>query len=330
VAIAGSPAPAALKCTHPANALGARALTSTAVQLLNTTLTTDIGNGSVNVMTQFLGLGDLTGVGATGFSIGALDGTGDPTKGAPMNNPIDWWFLADPSTVSMGLPTGLFMNAAIANRVLTAGPSHITLTLNLAGSVAPLDLLDATMGGTIDGTPAPNVPAPPPAALAAGLTVFQTITANGFGQGICGDITVASLAKIPVPSVLAQGGGATACAACPASSTYTACTGTDQVGVDCNSLLDVLVGGCGLIPLHGACLAPVINPTQPDVAAGSSVQNLSLGGSINTVTPSPSGDMDAYSAYLTFTANRAHFTGETCSTTSQCQTGKTCTNGACI
>jgi hypothetical protein len=39
--------------------------------------------------------------------------------------------------------------------------------------------------------------------------------------------------------------------------------------------------------------------------------------------------MDAYSAYFTFTANRAHFTGETCAVTTDCQSGKTCNGGVC-
>ena len=39
-------------------------------------------------------------------------------------------------------------------------------------------------------------------------------------------------------------------------------------------------------------------------------------------------DADAYSSYWTFAANRAHFTGQTCLATSNCQIGKTCTAGS--
>ncbi len=322
VSIAGTVAPAALGCTHTANALGSKALTGTALGELNPTLTADIKAGTVNVVTQLIGLTDLTGVTDTGFSIGVLDAIPDPAKGAwpAAGNPIDWWFLADPSTVSMGLPTGLFMNATIANRNLTAGPSNVTLTLNLGGSLAPLTMLNAHMAGTVNGTPAPDVPAPPPAALAAGLTVFQTITANGAGQGLCGDITVASLAQITVPAALATG-STTAC-----SQGYTACVAPmtpTSAGSTCNSLLDVLVNGCNIF---GFIVA--VNATQPDVPAGATVQKLVIGANLK-VTPAPTSDMDAYSSYLTFTANRAHFSGESCTITSECQTGKTCTAGTC-
>jgi cysteine-rich repeat protein len=330
VAIASTAAPAALNCMPSTNRLGAQALTTTALSQLNPQLQTQVTSGAVNVMAQFLGLTDLTGVSDTGFSIGVLDAIPDPAKGAwPMaGNPEDWWFLADHSTVSMGLPTGLFMNANINNRNLTGGPNNVTLTLNLGGSPALLTLLNAHIAGTVNGNPAPNVPAPPPAQLAAGLTVFQTITANGAGQGLCGNITVASLAQIPVPQAIAMG-GTTACSACPNSHAYTYCGMGQPVSATCNSLLDVIVGGCGVVPVFGNCLGTAVNPTQPDVPSGATVQQLTVGGTLNKVQQNVASDMDAYSAYLTFTANRAHFTGETCTQTSDCQTGKTCQAGVC-
>ena len=325
VAISATAAPAAMNCMPATNALGAKALTGTAINQLNTTLTTDVGNGTVNVMTQFLGLTDLTGVASAPFSLGVLDATYDPAKGAPMNNPIDWWFLADPASVKNGLPTGLFTNVTLAARNLAGGPSNVSLTLNLGGSPALLTMLHAHIAASINGNPPPNVPAPPPAALAAGLTVFQTINGNGAGQGLCGDITVASLAAIPVPATLAQGGG-TACSACGTTShTYTACAaGQNPNNSTCNSLLDVLVGGCSVF-----CFVTAVNPTQPDVPAGATVTKLTLGANNKVPVATTMSDMDAYSAYLTFTANRAHFTGETCATTADCQTGKTCTAGTC-
>src|SRR5262249_48676107 len=163
--------------------------------------TTDVNNGTVNVMMQFIGLTDLTGAASTPFSLGVLDATPDPAKGTPMNNPIDWWFFAAPETVKMGLTTGLFTYVGLGARNITGGQNNVSLTLNLGGSTANLTMLHAHIAATINGNPPPNVPAPPPAALAAGLTVFQTITGNGTGQGLCGDITVASLAAIPVPAV---------------------------------------------------------------------------------------------------------------------------------
>jgi hypothetical protein len=84
-----------------------------------------------------------------------------------------------------------------------------------------------------------------------------------------------------------------------------------------------------VVPVFGNCLGTAVNPTQPDVPSGATVQQLTVGGTLNKVQQNVASDMDAYSAYLTFTANRAHFTGETCTQTSDCQTGKTCTAGVC-
>jgi hypothetical protein len=276
-------------------------------------------------MTQFLGLTDLTGVSSIPFELGVMDGSLDPAKGAwPGNNPIDGWFLTDPSSVSMGLPTGFFTNVGLSAHNLAGGPANVTLKLNLGGGPAALTMLHAHIAATINGNPPPDAPAPPPSAYAAGLTVFQTVTGNGAGQGLCGDITVASLAVMPVPTALAAGGIA-ACSNCTASHTYTACTGTQTpLSSSCNSMLDVLVGGCDQL-----CVATVVNPTRPDVPAGATVMPLSLGPGNKVPSATTMNDMDAYSSYLTFTANRAHFTGETCAATSDCQTGKTCTGGVC-
>jgi cysteine-rich repeat protein len=326
VVIQSTAAPAAMNCTPATNRLGAQALTGTAVSNLNTTLATDINNGTTNVMTQFLGLSDLTGVAATGFNIGVLSGSLDPAKGMwPGNNPIDWWFYAAGSTVSMGLPTGMLTNGTLAARNLTAGPNDVALTLLLGGSPALLEMRSARIAAAINANPPPNVPAPPPAQLASGLTVFQTFTGSGTGQGLCGNITVESLAQIPIPQTLAQG-GQTACGSCGATShTYTYCGMGMPVGPNCNSLLDALVGGCQAV----LCLVTAINPSQPDVPAGTTVTPLSLGAGNKVPSTQTTRNKDAYSAYFKFDGNRAHFTTQTCTATTDCQSGKTCQTGVC-
>jgi hypothetical protein len=171
----------------------------------------------------------------------------------------------------------------------------------------------------IDATPAPDVPAPPPTKLATGLVVFQTLTATGASQGLCGDITVQSLAQIPIPSALTTG-----TAKCTEGYTY--CGTGMPVSASCNSLLDAIVGGCKVV---GGFIT-AFNATQPDVppSGGGSVVTLKVGASKKVTIPT--GDEDeAYSAYLQFAANRAHFTGESCTTPSQCQAGQACTAGVC-
>jgi cysteine-rich repeat protein len=324
LALSGTSAPAALSCTPATNALGTRVFTSTGLSQLNPSFTTNISTGTTNLMMQFLGLTDLTGVSATGFSIGVSDAGVDPAKGAwPGNNPEDWWFLGDHFWFASGLPTNLLTNDILTARVLKAGPSNVSLVL-FPGE-PPVAMRSMRINATLDSSPAPNVPAPPPSVLAAGLSVFQTITANGAGQGLCGNMTVDSLAQIPIPASLAQGGGNTACASsCGGSHAYTYCGAGMPVGPSCNSLLDAIVGGCKVIP--PICVA-VINATQPDVPSGTTVTPLVLGP--NNKVQQTAGDLDAYSAFMPFAANRAHFTGETCSVTADCQTGLFCTAGIC-
>jgi cysteine-rich repeat protein len=325
VSFQGIPAPSF--CTPTTNRLGTQSITSTALGQLNMPLQQEVTAGVVNVFTQFLGLGDLTGVAATNVTVGLLDGLPDPARGGwpAAGNPLDWWFLADSASVSQGLPTSSLTGGTVVARALAAGPNDVTLTLLLGGSPSVLSMHSARIAATLDGNPAPNAPPPPPTTLAAGLTVFQTMTGSGANQGLCGNITVASLAKIPVPAALAVGGGTTACGACPASQTYTSCGTGNPVGPGCNSLLDVLVGGCQVV----ACLLVAVNPLQPDVPAGSLVQVLTVDPTTHKVTQNTAADEDAYSAYLKFDANRVHFTGETCAVTTDCQVGKTCSGGIC-
>jgi cysteine-rich repeat protein len=317
ISISGTAGPAF--CVHPGNALGTKAITSLALNQLNPPLLTDVTNGTVNVFTQFLALSDLTGVSATGFQLGVLDGKLDPAKGTwpTAGNPVDWWFLVDPTTVSNGVPTGLLTGGALAAGALTAGPSTVNVDLTLGGSPASLTMRDAKIAAEIPATPAPDVPAPPPMKLAAGITVFQTITATAAGQGLCGDITVQSLAQIPIPSALTT--GTTKC-----SESYTYCGASMPVSASCNSLLDVLVGGCKVFGLAA------VNATQPDVppSAGGAVVNLTVGAGGKVTVPTADQD-EAYSAYLQFAADRAHFTGESCTTATQCQSGQACTAGVC-
>jgi cysteine-rich repeat protein len=287
-------------CVHKGNALGSKALNALAVSVvLNPALTTAVNGATVNVLTEFVGLSDPTGTSATGFDIGVVDAILDPAKGAwPGNNPTDWWFLADPSVVNMGQPTGKLTNGKLVNHALTAGPNTVSLTISLSGTPADLTLNNASIAGTVGN--ATNTPAPPPAKIEAGLMVLETITANGTNQGLCGDITVGSLKAIAVPAALIQG-GSNAC-----TENYTAA----------NSLLDVLVVGCKVTsPLS----LTAVNATQPDVpGSGTTVTHLTAGaGNIVTV---PANDTDAYSSYFQFVTTREHISGQSCTTAAQCQT----------
>ncbi len=305
-------------CTPTANALGTRVITGTAIGQINQTLQTAINNGQLNDMLQFIDLDDLTGTNATGFNLGFIDSILDPAKGTwpTTGNPIDWWFLANSDVVSQGLPTQLLSNGTISAHTLMVGPGTVTLPLSLGGASVVFQLEDTWLNAMIGN--ATDTPTPPPSQLASGLDVFETITGTGTNQGLCGNVTVQSLAQTPVPQVFTT--GTTACEACGNTShTYTYCGANSPVGATCNSLLDVVVGGCAVF----GCFAPLVNPTQPDVAGnGGTVTTLTLGTN-NKVTVS-NADQDAYSSYFHVSLNRAHFTGETCQTSTDCQLGQTC------
>jgi cysteine-rich repeat protein len=314
-------------CTPTTNRFGTQSLTATGLSQLNPGLQNDVTAGTTNTFLQFFGLSDLTGASdSTGLSLGVLSGAPDMAKGMwPGNNPIDWWFIADHATVdASGHPASVLTSGTIAGGMLAAGPSDVNLPLPLGGTAALLRVRGAYVSATINSVPAPNVPAPPPTMLASGLTVFQTIKADGADQGLCGNMTVESLAQTPIPQVLTTGN--TACSAtCSGSHSYTYCGANNPVGPGCNSWLDVLVGGCSVTTV----CAPVVNAQQPDVAAAATVQQLTLGTGNKVPSSQTTGNEDAYSAYMKFTVNRAHFTGENCAQTSDCQAGKTCVAGAC-
>src|SRR5262249_1793395 len=121
VAIMGGTAPSF--CVPTKNQLGSVALTGTARSNLNTSLQGGIDDGGTNILVEALGLDDLTGTSDPALELGLMTGSLDPGKGAwpTTGNPIDWWFLIDPSTVDAnGIPTGKFTNGSITAKSLTA------------------------------------------------------------------------------------------------------------------------------------------------------------------------------------------------------------------
>ena len=304
VSVQGGSAPAF--CSPSANALG-RAFSSTALAQINTELQQSISNGALNNLLYFSGLEDPTGASNdSALAIGFLPAIPDVANGPwPGGTTLDFWFRVPSASVDThGLPLSSLVGTLTA-RSLSAGPGLLKLPLAIGGAPSTLSMSNAWLRATLNATPAPNLPAPPPTNLAPGLTVFQSITGSASGQGICGNVTVESLAHIPVPASLATG-AASACLVCSGSRTYTACSG-GTVEPGCNSMLDVLIGGCKTL----LCLVNVVTPTQPDVPApgSTSVRPLALGAGNAVPSGQSTGNEDAYSSYFKFDANRAHITG---------------------
>jgi hypothetical protein len=288
-------------CSPTTNRFG-QALSSSAANSFNSNLQGQINAGELNTLMQLLFLDDLSGQNDPTLQVGVVNGALDPKRGGWVPpGAIDWWFLADTIDLdSAGLPLQRMTPASITNRLLAGGPSLILL--NYGGS--PLKMRGAAIRATI-GT-ATNVPAPPPSSLAAGLTVFQTMAANTSGQGLCGNITVGSLAAIPAPQDLTTSGAdsTTRCrSSCSNSREYTYCGLGNPVGPGCNSLLDVIVSGCRTTIL---CVT-AISRQQPDVGVGGNPPNVltanSSTGKVTVTQPD-----DAYSSYFYLATQRAHLT----------------------
>jgi hypothetical protein len=95
------------------------------------------------------------------------------------------------------------------------------------------------------------------------------------------------------------------------------------VGPSCNSLLDVIVGGC----TFGATM--VAHKTQPDVPGHGALVAMLVADATSHKVTVPAGDDDAYSAYFTFAMRRQHIAGVWCTTPNECQSGQTCVANVC-
>ncbi len=275
------------------NVLGTAAITSTGLSQLNSSLSTNVANGTTNLFLVFLGLTDLTGTTTqSGFQVGVLDGTlATPyTSGFSGSSDLDWWYNFDPAIVSgSNVPTAQ-LSGSITGSVLSAGPGFITLS-GLFGSsllVMANSAISAPIGTS--STPTVSGSGTPPGHLASenldpSLQSFTNL-GNASGKGkLCGAITAQSLQQTPIPSAFVS--GSTAC--------------TNPVYTTNNSMLDVLVSGCQVLGL-----ITVINPTQPDTQVSEPpLCLLTADPSTHIVTSGQSCvQADAYSSYFQFTTDR--------------------------
>jgi len=291
-------------CSSTTNQFGS-AVTQAAADVINYDLGTALDDGTLDTMLDLMGLDDPSGKDDPNLLLGIVAGALDPKNPTPWaKGAVDAWFLADPSTIDRsGLPLSILAPASITSGAIDAGPTDVTVPLLLGTTPATLLMRNARLRASVDDPPMADVPAPPPTALAAGLAVFRSVSASTSDRGLCGDLTVDSLAKIPLPEAFATGGVAACTEACPASLSYTYCGVGNPVGPGCNSLLDAIVGGCTVNPPD--CVAVFVS-RQPDIGSnGDPPAMLAVGAGNKVATPVPS---DAYSGYFRFSANRAHVT----------------------
>src|SRR5262249_55541056 len=127
-------------------------------------------------------------------------------------------------------------NISSSNKLLTAGPGSLLLTLPIAGVYAPLSFSSARLSASVGmaTTPTTNVSGTFRGHLASenldpSLQSFETTGMASVGN-LCGNVSAASLSMVPIPTMFVPP-GATAC-----EESYTAG----------NTLLDLIVGGCRL------------------------------------------------------------------------------------
>jgi cysteine-rich repeat protein len=282
------------------NALGG-AIASVAQSTLQSSLSTGISDGSISIVFALLGLGDLSGSDGPA-QIGVLNAT--PVAGAGYNGnaDLDWWYSADPAALDANRVPLQQLSGSVVNHQLTASGPALSLSLVLAGSVAQLVMRNVLMTaytGTPPTAPTLSASGTTPGHLASenldpALTSFATTGGASGTDTMCGDITAASLAKVPAPPALVQG-GATPCI---------------QGYSSANSLLDVLVGGCSIRVIFFPITA--ITPTQPDTP-GADTYIFALGADKKVASCTQNGaaadvaaclDAASYSSYFQFTSDR--------------------------
>lgn len=281
-------------CTPTTNAFGG-ALTSAGLTGLNTQLAAEIDNGSLNQLLQLLDLNDPAAVDDPDLDVGALEADRDP-RGSIVG--MDAWYLAHTGALDGDDLPVVQVPGAIAARELAAGPARIELGF-INGAITLRDtFISATVG------PLTSLPAPPPDQLAAGFQAFETLHADDGNHGLCGNLTVGSLALLPLPEDFTSGGAAACSDSCSGSRSYTWCGQGNPVGPGCNSMLDMVVGGCAVTPPF--CVG-VIVATQPDVGTGGQPPEVLSAdpttGKVTVVQPE-----DAYSMWFEFSSQRVHMT----------------------
>lgn len=218
-------------CT--ANAVGG-SIKSVAQSQIADAINAAVADGSMSILLAASNVTDSTGASGT-MTLASL--VGAPVTAGSLG--LDSVFTASKSSLNPDLSPLGSMSASAASSTLNAGPGNATFTLALAGPPVNLSLSNAKMKATVGAasTPGGHLESEH---LDPALKTFATLT-NG---QMCGDISAASLAKIPVPEQLTS--GSTSC-----SQGYTSA----------NSMLDVIVGGCKVF------IVTAVGATQPDKQA---------------------------------------------------------------
>jgi cysteine-rich repeat protein len=235
------------------NRLGSAITGGTAQSQLQTAFDDGVLDGSISVMFKVLGLDDLSGTSDPSIQIGVVNGSPETNMGMlPYDgtNDLDWWYNVDPLSIDANRNPTALLPGSIAAKVVDAGPGSLIMTLLFGGNPAPLKMSNVKVTGTIGSTGTPLTSSGNPPGHLASENVDPALTSYvGTGQKttngsarLCGNVSAASLALVPIPTEL-TGGGLLACS---------------QNYATTNSMLDLIIGGCTVLFIQQ------ITPRQPD------------------------------------------------------------------
>ncbi len=291
-------------CT--ANAIGSAIVNGTAQNDLQGALDTQVKQGQVTVGFKISGLSDLTGAGNQTVKLGAVSGSPySAPSGVTYDGTADkdWWYVADPSNIDGSRTPTASLDGSLSGAVLSAGPGRLTLKLALGGPPAPMSMSNVRVRANIGRSSAPLQSAtgqtPGHAAsehLDPAITSFDAMS-NG---ELCGNVSAASLAAIPLPAALEQAG---------CDEGYKVANG--------NTLLDVIVGGCTVFfglttALDATPTADQVDPSAPAVGAGGRYTFVVSGNKVSGCKDKNGTTVDltrceaaaAYSVFFQFTTDR--------------------------
>lgn len=291
-------------CT--ANALGG-AVGQGVQSTLQGQIGTAVKNGGITLAFAMLGLDDLTGTNAAAFKLGALSGApfaAPPGQIYDGTSDLDWWYRADAAGLDLHRAPRAQLDASIASKTLSAGPGNLNIPLSFGGGPLTLSASSVRVHANVGAASKPlSTTASTPGHLAAEHLDPGLVSFEGLSNGeLCANASAASLAAVPAPASIQQGGGSNAC-----SESYTSA----------NTMLDVLVGGChvffGIITAISKTQPDQTDPAAPPAGAGGPYSlGVGSGSSVSSCTDHSGATVDlstclraaAYSSFLTFTTGR--------------------------
>lgn len=255
-----------------------------------------VHSGEYQSLLQLRGLQDLTAQSTETLDVGVVSAFPDPAAGPMPDGAVDWPYIVDESSLDANLaPLQLLAGSHLDGGMLVTKAGDVTLVPGRASGDPTLSFHAAQFGLSTGGATRPPDPTP----LAPGLSAVETLGSTNSREGLCGAVSVQSLAEMPIVPI-AEGNCHTQ-AGIPIE--YHACPVDSGVTDSCNSMLDLLVNGC-----WGYMIAA--KPTQPDVKQGGPTLTVDASNGNKVPQSQIDGDPDGYSSFVTLQATREVVAGK--------------------